>query len=137
MAVGRVKKMKRDEHGLPWRTDGLDGYSTSQGPTYNGGWFVGGGGHRPQSMTIRVLTPMGRTATVEVDLCDEAHGRSVTLSPDLARSAAAALVAAADKADREMEHWRGVVERQRAELAELAHRDALRRAGLPQTDEAV
>lgn len=114
---------------LPWRVDGLEGFSTTEGPTFNGGWFTGGGPHSPQTFAVRALTPMGRPATVSVDLCDDKGGRTVTLTPDTAREAAAALVLAAEKAEQEMAHWRGVVERQRAELAELAHRDACGRAG--------
>lgn len=115
---------------LPWRADNLEGFSTLQGPTYNGGWFTGGGPKSPVSLTVRVLLPMGRPATVEVDLCDEKDGRTVTLTRALAREAAAAIVAAADKADREMAHWRGVVERMRAEVAELSLRNAIGQAGL-------
>lgn len=125
-----------DESGpsLPWRADGLDGFSTSHGHTFDGGTFTGGGPHSPQTLAVRLLSGVyGRPATVEVDLCDDGGGRSVTLDPQTARNAASALMAAADKADAEMAHWRGVVEKMRADLATASYRDALGRSGAEET----
>jgi hypothetical protein len=119
-----------DVVGLPWRIDGLAGFSTSQGPTFDGGWFTGGGPVESRTLTVRVLTPMGRPATVELDLTErDRHGCTATLDPATARQAAAALVAAADQAEREMAKWAAVVAKLRADVAASHLDDAARRAG--------
>lgn len=114
----------------PWRLTGLDGYSTMSGPTFGGGQFTGGGPYSPSRIAVRLLTPYGKPCTVALDICDERHGSSVTLNPEQAREAAAALLAGADGAEAEMQRWRQVVEQQRADLARAAHKDALGRADL-------
>lgn len=116
---------------LPWRASDLQGFSTSEGPTFDGGWFTGGGPKTKRSLTVRLHAPQGRPATVELDLSDhDKHGCSVTLDPATARQAAAALLAAAEKAEAEMAHWRGVVAKLDADLAAARERDARSRAGL-------
>lgn len=122
---------------LPWRVDGLHGYRSSQGPTYNGGHFFGGGPQSERSVTVRVLTPMGRPATVELDLCDDQHGCTVTLNPETARQLAGALSAGAAKAEADMARWREVLERQRAEIVAAQQRDLIGRAGLPKPTEGM
>lgn len=116
---------------LPWRVAGLPGASTSSGYTYNGGTWAGGGPVPDKSIAIRVwIGPYSEPATVQVDLGEKNHGCTVSLNPDLARQAAAALIAAADAADANIQGWRDVLERQRAELMALRERDMLGRAGL-------
>lgn len=116
---------------LPWRVEGLDGFNSEQGPTFDGGWFTGGGSTRHRSITVRLLAPMGRPASVQLDLCDDRHGCTASLSPQVARDLAAALAAGAAKADAEMAHWRQVLDKQRAEIQELMLREYAARAGEP------
>lgn len=126
-----------DEITLPWHLDGLQGARSDGGPTYNGGRWDGGSRLTDRSIAVRYYAPMGRMATVEVDLGDESqdqlgtadHGCTVSLTPDQARTAAAALLAAADRADAEIQRWRDVLDKQRAELDELRLRDIAGRAG--------
>ncbi len=115
---------------LPWRVADLPGSRTDSGPTYNGGYFHGGGEKSGMNLSVRVWAPMGRPATVELGIGSHDHGCAATLKPALAREAARALMAAADKADAEMAEWRGVGERLRAEMAALALREATARAGI-------
>lgn len=122
---------------LPWRITGLDGFTTSHGYTYNGGAFSGGGPHSPQSIAVRMLSEYGRPATVQLDLCDDRGGRSVSLNPELARQAAAALLVAADKADADIQHWRDVLDQQREQLLAARHRDMVGRAGLSEDPEVT
>lgn len=105
---------------LPWRATGLDGFSTEQGPTFNGGSFHGGGPRLDRSLSVRLLQPMGRAATVQLDLTDrETHGCSVSLNPDVARQVAAALVTGADQAEAEMARYRAILDEQRKNLREV------------------
>lgn len=117
---------------LPWRLDGLQGFTSSQGPTFDGGWFHGGGPASQRTITVRILTPMGRPATIEIDLTDtDRHGCTATLNPADARRAAAALTAAADKAEAEMAHWQQVLDTSRAEMQAAWQRDIQGRTGHP------
>ena len=111
------------------RMDGLDGYSTAHGHTFDGGSFHGGGPHSPQSLIVRMLSTYGRPASVELDLCDDRGGRSVSLTPERARQVAAWLNAEADKAQAKMDHWRGIIEESRAKLEVAWLKDAAARAG--------
>lgn len=123
---------------LPWRANGLDGFGTSEGPTFNGGTFVGGGPRRDRSLTVRLLIPMGRPASVELDLTDgESHGCSVSLPPATAREAAAALLAAAERAEAEMAHWQSVLDQQNAQLEAARQREIEARAGVPREEPAA
>lgn len=116
---------------LPWRVEDLPGSQSDSGPTYNGGYFYGGGERSAMSLSVRKWAPMGRPATVELGIgAGKDHGCAVTLDPERARAAAAALVPAADAADAEMAKWREVVERNRDASLEALTRDAERRAGL-------
>jgi hypothetical protein len=125
-----------EEIELPWRKTGLDGFSTTEGPTYKAGWFTGGGPIRNRNMAIRLLAPMGRPAPVEVDLTEpEHHGCSVSLDPDTAEHAGRALIAGPERARAEMERWRGVVERLAAEMSTSAYEEAMRRAGMTREGE--
>ncbi len=117
---------------LPWRAAGLHGARSDSGPTYDGGYWTGGGERLDKHVSVRLWTPMGRAATVELDIGDRDHGCTVTLNPALAREAAAALLAAADKADGEMRKWRDMLERQNERIAAAARRDLVARAGLPE-----
>lgn len=114
---------------LPWRKGGLDGFSTTTGPTFNGGCFAGGGPAFFQTLAVRVLTPLGRRATVELDLCDDRDGRSVTLDPDTARAAARALLAGADQAEAEMARYRRILDEQRAAIQAMQLRHLAEQAG--------
>jgi hypothetical protein len=116
---------------LPWKAGGLQGFNSSHGPTYDGGSFAGGGPSSPRALFVRVTTPMGRPASVHLDICDDSHGCTVWLDPATARQAAAALLAGADEADAEMAHWREVLDKQQARLFELHMRDVAGRAGQP------
>lgn len=114
-----------------FRLDQLDGYSSDQGPTFNAGWFVGGGAKRDRSLTVRLLTPMGRPASVQLDLSDHTeHGCSVSLTPARAREVAAALVERAEAAEAEMARWREIVEKQQAEMKANALKFARGSAGM-------
>lgn len=115
---------------LPWRVTGLPGANTSSGRTYNGGEWYGGGPVPEKSVAVRVWTPMGKPASVELDLGEPNHGCTVSLKPALAREAAAALLAAADKADAEMQKWRDVLAKQAEEIRAEARKLALGQAGL-------
>jgi hypothetical protein len=108
----------------------LDGYSTEQGPTFDGGHFIGGGPRRGRALAVRLLTPQGRTPSVDLDLTDGAtHGCSVSLPPATAREVAAALVEAADRADAEVRRWQGIHADLVARLEQARIRDAALRAG--------
>lgn len=115
---------------LPWRVKGLPGARSDIGPTYNGGEWFGGGERTDKHVAVRVWTPLGRAATVELDIGDTSHGCTLTLKPAQAREAARALLAATEAAEAEMQRWRDVLERQRAEIREMADRDLRARAGL-------
>lgn len=81
------------------------------------------------TLAVRLWTPQGRPASVELDLGDDSHGCTVTLTPEHARKAARALSEAADRADAEMARWRAILDQQRADLLAAAERDMLGRAG--------
>jgi hypothetical protein len=115
---------------LPWKAEALEGFNTSSGYTYNGGTVTGGGPSLPLRLTVRKNSHYGEPATVQIDVGDRRNATSVSLKPDLARQAAAALLAAADKAEEDIEHWRQVWERQREEMAALMARNAMAKAGL-------
>lgn len=117
------------------RLEGLDGFSTQTGPTFDGGSFAGGGPVRDRILEVRLRTPFGRPASVELDLIDTGHhGCTVSLPPDLARQVAAALTASADKADAERQKWLDVVNKQNAKLREEIDRQARAMAGLPEEE---
>lgn len=114
----------------PWRVDDLHGASTSNGRTYNGGSWAGGGPVLQRYLVVRVHNaPYGEPASVEVDMGDRQHGCTVSLNPALAREAAARLIAAADAADAVMADWREVLDKQRLELAELRARALAKAVG--------
>lgn len=115
---------------LPWKATGLDGYSTQSGYTFDGGNLTGGGPWLGLNLTVRMNCRYGEPATVQLDVSDKRNGASVSLTPDLARQAAAALLAAADAADADMQHWRDMLDRQRAEMQAFQQRDLIGRAGL-------
>jgi len=121
-----------DEVKLPWRVTGLDGFRSDSGPTYDGGSWSGGGPRTDKHVAVRFLNPYYGQASVEFDLGDGSHGCTVSLTPDLARDAAAALLAAADKADAELAHWRSVLDANRQRIDAAAHQALLRRAGMPE-----
>ena len=118
-----------EEGSLPWRVTGLHGARSDSGPTYDGGHWTGGGERSDKTLAVRLWTPMGRPASVELDLGDGSHGCTVSLTPGRAREAARALGEAADRADAEMARWGAMLDRQSAELAAAAERDMLGRAG--------
>ena len=118
-----------EEGSLPWRVTGLHGARSDCGPTYDGGHWTGGGELMDKTLAVRLWTPRGRPASVELDLGDDSHGCTVSLTPERAREAARALGEAADRADAEMARWRELLDRNRAELLEAVGRDMLGRAG--------
>jgi hypothetical protein len=115
---------------LPWRAADLEGAHSNSGPTYDGGMWTGSSRTLKKSVAVRCWTPMGRPATVELDLTDTDHGCTVTLPPALARQAAAALIVAAERAESEMRKWQDVLDRQREEIDAAAQRDLVARAGV-------
>lgn len=112
-----------------WRADDLPGASTASGRTYDGGTWSGGGPVPKRHLSVRLYAPMGQPASVEVDMGDKSHGCTVSLTPELARSFAAAVLERAEAAEAEIAKWRDIVRRQREEIGALALRYAKARAG--------
>lgn len=122
---GQPQPAAEDGPKLPYRMEDLDGYSTEQGPTYNGGWFSGSGRHKPRHLLVWAVTPSQRPASVEVGIGDgDEHGCAVTMTAEQARTAAAALLVAASKVEASAREWQAIRDGLRRDMADLALRAA-------------
>ena len=97
--------------GLPLRLTGLAGASTANGRTYDGGFWTGGGPVRERHLAVRFFQgAYGEPSSVELDMGDDSHGCTVSLSPYQAEAVAVALRQAADKVRVDVTYWQTMLD---------------------------